>query len=109
MQILLWGLLGGRRHWRTWCIHGLFHLFKVGNLGEMMIIMSILTAKRAREVLPEVVVDVPPLAFVFIAPLGVLVTLILVSPTCWFCWGLFPPGPRLLLFQFFPLFLALFD
>jgi hypothetical protein len=26
-------------------------------------------------------------------------------PTCWFFWGLFPLGPRLLLFPFFPLFL----
>jgi hypothetical protein len=70
--------------------------------------MTMLTAKSTREVCPEVVVVVPPLVFVVISPLGVLVTLVLVSPTGWFCWGLFPPGPGLLLFQFFPFFLALF-
>jgi hypothetical protein len=52
LQILLWGLLRGRRRWRTWCVHGFFHPFKVRNLGEMVSIMSMLTAKSAREVRP---------------------------------------------------------
>jgi len=44
-------------------------------------IMSMLTAKSTREVRSEVVVVfVPPLLFVDIVPLGVLVTLILVAP-----------------------------
>jgi hypothetical protein len=79
----------------------------------MVNIMSMLTTKRAREVRPEVVTVVLPLVFVVIIPLGVLVTLILVVEGSGYygsgCWGLFPPGPGLLLFCFFPFFLALFD
>jgi hypothetical protein len=47
----------------------------------MVSIMTMLTTKSAREFRPEVVVVVPPLAFVVIVPLGVLVTLILVAPS----------------------------
>jgi hypothetical protein len=81
LQILLWGLLRGRRCWRIWRIHGVFHPFEVINLGEMVSIMTMLTAMSAREVHPDVVIFVPPLAFVVIVPLGVLVTLILVAPS----------------------------
>jgi hypothetical protein len=42
--------------------------------------MTMLTAKGTREVRLEVVVVVPPLVFVVISPLGVLVPLILVAP-----------------------------
>jgi hypothetical protein len=45
-QILLWGLLSGRWHGRTWPIHGVSHPFEVGNLGEMVSIVTILTTKR---------------------------------------------------------------
>jgi hypothetical protein len=45
----------------------------------MVSIMAVLTTKRKREVHPKVVVVFPPLMFVVIAPLGVLVPLILVS------------------------------
>jgi hypothetical protein len=65
----------------VWYVHGIFHPFEVNNLGEMVSIMTMLTTKRTREVHPEVVVFVPPSAFVFISPLGVLVTLFLVSPS----------------------------
>jgi hypothetical protein len=71
----------GRRRRRTWRVHRLFHPFEVGNLGEMVGVISMLTAKRTREFYLEVVVAIPPLAFVVIVPLGVLVTLILVSPS----------------------------
>jgi hypothetical protein len=81
LQILLWGLLRGRRRWRTWSVHGLFHPFEVINLGVMVSVVSMLTTKRAREFCLEVVVVFPPLAFVVIFPLGVLVTLILVAPS----------------------------
>jgi hypothetical protein len=64
-----------------WYIYGFFHPFEVRNLGAMVSLMSMLTAKRTREVHLQVVVVVPPLSFVFIVPLGVLVTLILVSPS----------------------------
>jgi hypothetical protein len=92
-----------------WHVHGIFHLFEVRNLGEMVSIMTMLTTKNAREVHPEVVVVVPPLAFVVIVPLGVLVTLVLVAPNRLVLLGVIPPGPGLLLFWFFPFFLALFD
>jgi hypothetical protein len=70
----------GRRRQRTWCVHGFFRLFEVGNLGEMVSIMSILTAKRIREVHLEVFIVIIPLAFVVIVPLGVMFTVFLVSP-----------------------------
>jgi hypothetical protein len=73
LQILLWGLLRGKRCWRTWRIHGFFNPFEVGDLGEMVSVMSMLTTKSAREFCLEVVVVVPPLVFVVIIPLGVLV------------------------------------
>jgi hypothetical protein len=73
LQILLWGLLRGRRRRRTWHIHGIFHLFEANNLGAMVSIMTMITTKSTREVHPEVVVVVPPLVFVVISPLGVLV------------------------------------
>jgi hypothetical protein len=81
LHILLWGLLRGRQCWGTWSIHEFFHLFKVGNLGKMLSIMVILTAKGAREVFPEVIVVVPPLAFIVVSPLGVLVPLVRVAPS----------------------------
>jgi hypothetical protein len=55
-----------------------------------------LTAKRTREVRSEVFVLVPPLAFVVISPLGVLVPLILVSPNMLVLLGVVSPRPRLL-------------
>jgi hypothetical protein len=73
LQVLLWSLLRGRRRWTTWHVHGFFHPFEVINLGTMVSIMSILTTKSTREVLPKIFVVVLPLSFVFIVPLGVLV------------------------------------
>jgi hypothetical protein len=81
LQVLLWDLLRGRKRWRMWRVHGFFHSFEVRNLGAMVNIMSILTTKSTREFFPEVVFVVLPLAFVVIVPFGVMVTLILVSPS----------------------------
>jgi hypothetical protein len=50
-----------------------------------------LIAKSAREVHKEVVVFFPPLAFVVTIPLGVLVTLIMVSPNRLVFWGVISP------------------
>jgi len=75
----------------------------------MVGIMSILTTKSAREVRLKVFVVVPPLVFVVIVPLGLLVSLILIFPSRFVLLGVISPGPGLLLFQFFPLFLELFD
>ena len=77
---MLWGMLRGRQCWGTWSISRFFHPFKVNNLREMVGIMAILTTKGTREVCLKIVV-LPPLVFVVISPLGVLVPLILVSPT----------------------------
>jgi hypothetical protein len=54
--ILLWGMLRGRWCWRTWHIHGFFHPFEIENLGAMVSIMTMLTAKSTREMHPEVVI-----------------------------------------------------
>jgi hypothetical protein len=70
LQILLWGLLRGSRRWRMWCIHGVFHPFETTNLGEIVSLISMLTAKSAREVFPEVVFVIPPLVFFVIFPWG---------------------------------------
>jgi hypothetical protein len=80
LHILLWGLLRGKRCWGMRSVHKFFHPFKVGNLGAMVSIMAILTAKGTREVCPEVIVVVLPLAFIVVSPLGILVPLVLVSP-----------------------------
>jgi uncharacterized protein with PQ loop repeat len=80
LQVLLWGLLRGKRCWRTWHVHGFFHPFEAYNLGEMVCIMSILTTKNAREFSPNIVV-VLPLSFFIIVLLGVLVALILIAPS----------------------------
>jgi hypothetical protein len=79
LHIFLWGLLGGRRYWGTWSISRFFHPFKVHYLGEMVSIISILTAKGTREVCTNIFV-VLPLEFVFISPLWVLVPLFFVAP-----------------------------
>jgi hypothetical protein len=41
-QIVMWGLLGGRRHWRALRVHGCFHSFEIGNLEVVVSIISIL-------------------------------------------------------------------
>ena len=53
----------------------------------MVSIMSILTTKSTREDGFNIVI---PLAFVVIAPLGVLVPLVLVAPRWLVRWGLIP-------------------
>ena len=69
----------GRRCWGMWSISKFLHLFKVSDLREIVSIMAILTTKGTREVFLKIFV-ILPLAFVVIAPLGVLVPLILVAP-----------------------------
>jgi hypothetical protein len=63
-----------------WSIHRVFHLFKVSDLGEMVTIVTKLTAKGTREVCLNIVVVIS-LAFVVIPPLRVLVPQILVAPS----------------------------
>jgi len=72
--------------------------------------MAILNAKVTREVCLNIFV-VLPLAFLIISPLGVLFPWFWFPSASWFDrgWFWFPPGSGLLLFQFFPFFLVLFD
>jgi hypothetical protein len=72
LQVLLWGLLRGGRHWSTLHIHGFFYLFEVDNLVAIVSIMPILTKESTREFRSEIVF-VLPWSFVVIVPLGVLV------------------------------------
>jgi hypothetical protein len=101
LQILLFGLLRGKQCWRTWRVHGIFHPFKVNNLGEMVSVMAVLTIKRARKVCLEVVVFVPPLMFIVMAPLGVLVTLVLVSPNRLVLLGVISPKSGVIIVSVF--------
>jgi hypothetical protein len=64
--------------------------------------MSMLTAKSPREVRMEVVFVVPPLAFVVIVPLGVLVTLILVAPNRLVFLGVIFPWSRVIIVSIYP-------
>jgi hypothetical protein len=70
----------GNQYRGIWSISIFFHPFKVNYFGVMVSIMGIFTAKGTREVFLNIVV-VLPLAFVFISPLGVLVPLVLVTPS----------------------------
>jgi hypothetical protein len=74
------GPVGGQAVLGTRSVHEFFHPFKVNNLGEMVSIMAILTTKGTREVCLDVVA-ILPLVFVVIASLGVLIPLILISPS----------------------------
>jgi hypothetical protein len=93
--------------WRTLCVHGLFHLFEVRNLGAVVSIMSILTAKSAREVCPKVFVVFLPFTFFFIVPLGVLVTSILVSPSRLVLLGVVSSWSRVDIVSFFSFLLGI--
>jgi hypothetical protein len=106
LQVLLWGLPRGRRHWGTLCVHGFFHLLEVNNLGAMVCIMSILTTKSAREVSPKIVV-VLPLSFVIIVPLGVLVALIIFAPNGMVLLGVISYWSRVTIVSIFPFILGI--
>jgi hypothetical protein len=71
LKILLWGLLKGRRCWRTLHVHGFFHLFEIRNLGEMVSRISILTTESAREISLKVIVLSLSWLIVIVSALGV--------------------------------------
>jgi hypothetical protein len=83
-----------------WSIHRVFHPFKVSDLGEMMSIMTKLTAKGTREVGSKVII-IFPLAFFIIAPMRVLVPWILVSPSELVLLRMFPSLPWIIILPFF--------
>jgi hypothetical protein len=69
--------------------------------------MTMLTAKGTREVRLEVVVVVPPLAFFVTSPLGVLVPLILVSPSKLVLLGGVSPWSSVITVSIFPFILGI--
>jgi hypothetical protein len=85
--ILLLCLLRGRLHWGRGNASRVFQPFEINNLGEMVGVMTIHSTNSTR-------VDgfnrIPSLAFVVIAPLGVLVPLVRVAPSGLLLWGLIP-------------------
>jgi hypothetical protein len=107
LKILFWGLLSGRRCWRTLCVHGFFHLFEIDNLGELFIIMSILTIKSIREVSSEVIVLLLSWLIVIVSPLGVMVALILVPPDEIVFLGVISIGSQVVIVSVFPFLLGI--
>jgi hypothetical protein len=85
--VLLLCLLRRRLRWGGGKAPRIFQPFEISDLGEMVGVMTEHTTKSIR-------VDgfdiIPPLAFVVIAPLGVLVPLVLVAPSGLMLWGLIP-------------------
>jgi hypothetical protein len=63
--------------------------FEISDLGEMMSVMDEITTKGIREEGFNIIV-ISPLAFIIIAPLGVLVPLVLVAPSGLVLCGLIP-------------------
>jgi hypothetical protein len=84
-HVLLWCLLRGRLCRRMRKTIRVFQSFEISYLGEMMSVMTKLTTKGTREVGFNII---SPLAFVIISPLGVLIPLVLVSPSGLVLWGL---------------------
>jgi hypothetical protein len=78
LHVLLWCLLRGRLCRRMGKTTRVFQPFKINNMGEMVSVMTKLTTKGTRE---DGFNIISPLVFVIIAPLGVLVPLVLVSPS----------------------------
>jgi hypothetical protein len=84
-HVLLWCLLRGRLCRRRGKTPRVFQPFEINDLGEMVSVMTELTTKGTRE---DGFNIIPPLEFVgIISPMGVLVPLVLVSPSGWCCGG----------------------
>ena len=80
LHVLLWCLLRGRRCWRMGKTTRVFQPFEINDLGAMVSVMTEITTKGTREDGFNIIV-ISPLAFIIIAPLGVLVPLVLVPPS----------------------------
>jgi hypothetical protein len=89
--ILLLCLLRGRLRRRRGKAPRVFQPFEISDLGAMVSVMTELTTKGTRE---DGFNIIPPLAFVVISPLGVLVPLVLVAPSGLMLWGLIPTLTR---------------
>jgi hypothetical protein len=91
LRVLLWCLLRGNLCRRRGKAPRLFQPFEISNLGAMVSVMNEFTTKGTREDGFNIIF---PLAFVVIAPLGVLVPLVLVAPSGLVLWGLIPALTR---------------
>jgi hypothetical protein len=93
LRVLLLCLLRGRLRWGGGKAPRVFQPFEISDLGAMVSVMTEHATKSTR-------VDgfniIPPLAFVVIAPLGVLVPLVLVAPSGLMLWGLIPALTRVI-------------
>jgi hypothetical protein len=87
LHVLLWCLRRGRLCRRMGKTTRVFQSFEIGDLGEMMSVMAELTTKGTRE---DGFNIISPLAFIIVAPLGVLVPLVLVASNGLVLWGLIP-------------------
>ena len=87
LHILLLCLLRGRLCRGRGEIPRIFQPFEIYNLGAMVGVMTVHATKGTRV---DGFNSIPPLASVVIAPLGVLVPLVLVSPNGLVLWGLIP-------------------
>jgi hypothetical protein len=102
LRVLLLCLLRGRLRWGWGKASTVFQPFEISDLGEMV---SVVTEHATKSTRVDGFNTIPPLAFVVIAPLGVLVPLVLVAPSGLMLWGLVPaltrvvviPGPSFLL------------
>jgi hypothetical protein len=93
-HVLLWCLLRGILCRRRGEAPRVFQPFEISDLGAMVSIMTEFTKKGTRE---DGFNIISPLAFVVIAPLGVLVPLVLVAPTGLMLWGLIPALTRVVI------------
>jgi hypothetical protein len=91
LHVFLWCLLRGRLCRRRGKAPRVFQPFEISDLGEMVSVMTELTTKGTRE---DGFKIISLLTFIFIAPLGVLVPLVLVSPSGLVLWGLIPALSR---------------
>ena len=92
LHILLWCLLRGRRCGRMGKTTRVFQPFEINDLGAMVSVMNELATKSTRVDSFNIILS---WAFVVIAPLGVLVPLVLVSPSGLMLWGLIPALTRI--------------
>jgi hypothetical protein len=90
--ILLLCLLWRKLRWGGGKAPGVFQPLEISDLWAMVSVMTIYTTKSTRV---DGFNSVLSLAFVVIAPLGVLVPLVRVAPSGWVLWGLIPALTRI--------------
>jgi hypothetical protein len=105
LRILLLCLLRGRLRGGGGKAPRVFQPLEISDLWAMVSVMTIYATKRTRV---DIFNSIPPLAFVVIAPLGVLVPLVRVAPSGWMLWGLIPTLTGIVVIFPVPSFLPVF-